>query len=309
MIATVLAALAAASTDGHVELRSGDLRAVAAQNDAYGDLHRAGYNGLSELHHGQGATLFVPLHAGLNFEHIFSGDSASYAWDIFEPRQAPMALRRRGRRIELLQERTAHWPLRTRITFAVAGRDAIDMTVEATPLEDAWRKHGTIGLFFASYIDAPEDRAIHFIGRSRHDAAPRWISHVPPAHGQAANHRPAGSRWDPPLDPAIPLTLVSGLSEYEYHHPFYYGVSHGKVFVMMFDRPTSDGEIRFAQSPDGGGKGPPANPAWDFIYLRRRYRVGQPFRFRARVVYRDFKDAEDVVRAYEAWSGRRVARP
>jgi hypothetical protein len=66
--------------------------------------------------------LLVPSYSGLNLEPIFSGDAASYGWSIFEPRKAPMALRRiSNRSVELLQERTEHWPLRSRLMFEAQG--------------------------------------------------------------------------------------------------------------------------------------------------------------------------------------------
>lgn len=295
---------------GHVEIRAGDLRLVLADNAAYGEVHRDGYNGVSELDHGSsGRSLFVPSYAGLNLEHIFSGDAASYDVDKFEPRLAPMQLVQiTDTRYDLRQDRTGSWPLLTTTTFEVTPPDAIDLTVRCTPLAEAWAKHGYIGLFYASYIDSPEDMAIHFIGRSRPgegDPTPRWIRHLPPAHGESASHRPAGSGWDPPLDPGFPIVLVAGHSPYEYLHPFYYGVSHGKALILMFERPEG-GEIRFAQSPSGGGDG---NPAWDFLFLKRGYRVGETFHFRMRAVYRDFRGVEDIVRTYEDWSGETVERP
>jgi hypothetical protein len=295
---------------GHVEIRAGDLRLVLADNAAYGEAHRAGYNGISELNHGgSGRSLFVPSYAGLNLEHIFSGDAASYESDKFEPRLAPMQLVRvTDTRYDLRQARTESWPLLTTTTFEVTPPDAIDLTVRCVPLADAWARHGYIGLFYASYIDSPEDMAIHFIGRSRPgegDPTPRWIRHLPPAHGESASHRPAGSGWDPPLDPGFPIVLVAGHSPYEYLYPFYYGVSHGKALILMFERPEG-GEIRFAQSPSGGGQG---HPAWDFIFLKQGYRVGEMFHFTMRAVYRDFRGVEDIVRTYEAWSGETVERP
>lgn len=295
---------------GHVELQVGELRVVLADNQAYGDVHRAGYNGVSELSHGGAPSLFVPAYAGLNLEHIFSGDAATYDWDKFEPRRAPMHLVRvDDTTFALRQDRTENWPLRTTVAFEVVAPDAIDLAVRCVPLAGAWKKHGYIGLFFASYIESPEDMTIHFIGRSRRgegDPIPRWIRHVPPSHGESACHRPAGSVWDPPLDPGLPIVLVSGLSSYEYLYPFYYGVSHGKVLIMMFERPKGDDEVRFAQSPSGGGEG---NPAWDFIFIKRGYRVGEVFRFRVHAVCKDFRGVEDVIRTYEAWSGERVERP
>ncbi len=287
------------------------LQVVIADNEAYGAEHKGGYNGVAELRLGTGEAknLFVPSYAGLNLEHIFSGDATSFGWNIFEPRRAPMHLIRHStNRVELRQEKTEHWPLRSRLVFDVRD-DAIDLTYYGTPLSDPWDKHGYIGVFFASYINAPEDMAIQFIGRSRPgsgDAQPRWIKHLSAKHGVAANHRPAGSNWDPPVDDGFNIDLVKGVSEFEYVYPFYFGHSGENVFVMMFERTHAEGELRFAQSPSGGGKG---NPAWDFVYFRHDYAVNREFSFRVRAVYRKFTSVEEVVRLYEKWSGEKVDLP
>ena len=292
-------------------LETDRLRVVIADNEAYGPDHLAGYNGVAELRlkPGDQKNLFVPNYAGLNLEHIFSGDAESYGWDIFEPRRAPMQLIRQSpSRVELCQEKTEHWPLRSRLVFEVKD-DAIDLTYYGTPLADAWKKHGYIGVFFASYIQTPEDMAIQFIGRSRPgqgDSQPCWIKHLPEKHGVAASHRPAGSNWDPQTDDGFKLTLVTGNSEFEYQYPFYFGRSGENVLVLMFERTRDEGELRFAQSPSGGGKG---NPAWDFVYFHRDYGVNREFSFRVRAVYRKFTSVEDVVRLYEKWSGEKVDLP
>ena len=292
-------------------LETDALQVVVADNEAFGATHRAGYNGVAELLlAAPGAkNLFVASVAGLNFEHIFNGDAQSFGWNIFEPRRAPMQLvRRTATRVELQQVQTEHWPLRSRLTYEVTN-DAIDFTYCGMPLVDAWRKHGYIGVFFASYIDKPEDMSLQFIGRSRPgrgEARPRWIKHLPPKHGEAANHRPAGSTWDPPLDEGFNIPLAKGTSDFEYVYPFYFGRSGENVFIMMFERPRDGGELRFAQSPSGGGTG---NPAWDFLYFKRGYEMNREFCFRARAVFRKFKDAEEVIRVYEQWSGEKVVRP
>jgi hypothetical protein len=287
------------------------LHVVIADNEAYGPHHAAGYNGVAELRSGSGnaRNLFVPDYAGLNLEHIFSGDAESFGWHIFEPRRSPMRLVRPSPiRVELRQERTEHWSLRSRLVYEVKG-DVIDFTYTGTPLADQWKKHGYIGVFFASYINAPEDLSIQFIGRSRPgqgDDHARWIKHLPEKHGVAASHRPAGSTWDPPMDEGFNLGLVKGTSSFEYLYPFYFGRSGENVFILMFERPRAGGELRFAQSPSGGGNG---NPAWDFVYFCRDYAVNREFSFRVRAVCRKFTSAEDAARLYEKWSGSKVALP
>jgi len=292
-------------------LDAGALHVVIADNAAYGAEHKGGYHGVAELRLGSGDSknLFVPNYSGLNLEHIFSGDAESFGWDIFEPRRAPMDLVRQStNRVELRQERTVHWPLRSRLVFA-SQDDALDLTYYGTPLADVWRKQGYVGVFFASYIQSPDDMSLQFLGRSRpgHGGSqPRWIKHLPEQHGVAASHRPAGSNWDPPVDPGFKLTLVTGNSEFEYLYPFYFGRSGENVLVLMFERTRDEGELLFAQSPSGGGKG---NPAWGFVYFRRHYAVNREFSFRVRAVYRKFTSVADVVRLYEQWSGETVPLP
>ncbi len=311
LLVSGFAIIAWAAEEPHsAQLRSDKLQAVIVDNEAFGTSHRAGYNGVAELMlAGDKRNIFVPQVAGLNFEHIFSGDAESFGWNIFEPRRAPMQLvRRSASRIELQQERTEHWPLRSRLTYEIEG-DAINFTYCGTPLADAWKKHGYIGVFFASYIDKPKDMSLEFIGRSRlgrGDTNAHWIKHLPPKHGEAANHRPAGSAWDPPLDDGINIPLVNGISDFEYLYPFYFGRSGENVFVMMFEHPRDRSELRFAQSPSGGGTG---NPAWDFVYFQRGYGVNRDFCFRARAVLRKFKDTEEIIHLYEQWSGEKVIRP
>ncbi|MGI8601566.1 MAG: hypothetical protein ACR2OZ_01055 [Verrucomicrobiales bacterium] len=158
--------LASDATERTARIETKALSALIVDNKAYGSEHRAGYNGVAELtlKVPEAKNLFVPRWAGLNFEHIFSGDAESFSWNIFEPRRAPMQLLRRTPNcVELQQERTENWPLRSRLTYEAKG-DAIDFAYFGTPLADVWKKHGYIGVFFASYIDAP---SAEFVGELR----------------------------------------------------------------------------------------------------------------------------------------------
>jgi hypothetical protein len=119
------------------------------------------------------------------------------------------------------------------------------------------------------------------------------------------------SRWDPTFDPGFKpnepgkywLALVHGISAYEYAYPFYYGLIGDKVFLIMFQKTADDEEIRFAQSPTGGAEN---IPAWDFIFIKKNYRVDEPFGFNGRIVYKPFVDKEDIILTYEKWSGEKV---
>ena len=116
----------------------------------------------------------------------------------------------------------------------------------------------------------------------------RWIRGVTPSHGTLPTHVASNDRRRFEHDDDFPLTLAFNRSNYRYSEPWYYGVSHGMVFVQVF-RPQD--EIRLTQSPSGGGQG---NPAWDFQWFIENYQVGQRYQMVMRAVYLPFKSHEQI---------------
>ena len=279
----------------YVILRRGPVTAVVVDNAAV-DVpllpgHRAGYNGLASIsHQSRPGNLFVPFYAGLNFEHIHDGTLA-VAREKFEPRRNPMEIRVIDPfTVEVYQSPTANWKLESCGRYHILADGVIEYTFECVPRADSFQQ-GYIGLFWASYIESPEDRAIYFYGRKAgtKDTA-SWIRGVTPQHGIDSTHRPAGEHFCPRVAPDFPLTLVSHPSSYEYVEPWYYGVSHGMAFVKMF---RSRDRIWFAQSPTGGGK---TNPAWDFQWFVPDYEVGKTYGFVMRAAYVPLESTEQIER-------------
>lgn len=282
----------------YVVLKRGDVTAVIVDNAAVDDDvlpgHRAGYNGVASLtHEKRRENLFVPIVAGLNFEHIHDGTAAGVLREKFEPRAAKMELRIiDGHTIELYQPPTHNWKLESCGRYRLLPDGVIEYTFECIPRAGLFKK-GWVGLFWASYIHQPADRAIHFVGRPADspDAKPRWIRAVTPRHGVDATHPPAGALPKLDIDPDFPLTLVNHPSKYVYTEPWYYGVSHGMAYVLMF---REQDRIWLAQSPTGGGR---TNPAWDFQWFIPDYRVGRAYGFVMRAAYLPFESRDQIEKA------------
>jgi len=281
----------------YVVLERGDVRAVIVNNEPVNDDvlpgHRGGYSGVASLtHRVRDKNLFVPFYAGLNFEHIHDGTNQPR--DIlFEPRRAPMQIKRIDEyTAELYQPLTPHWQLESWLRYKLLEDGVIEMTLECVPRVRTF-KNDYIGLFFASYINKPESLDIHFLGRPANDssAEARWIRGVTPEHGTLPTHLAVDDNRKFAHDPNFPLTLVFNKSNYRYTEPWYYGVSGGMAFVLMF-RPEDN--VRFSQSPSGGGKG---NPAWDFQWFVPQYKVGQRYRFVMRAMYLPFESRRQIIRA------------
>ena len=244
--------------------------------------HRPGYNGIGWLEHDHHKSdVFVPAYAGLNFEHIHDG-TLSVTREKFEPRKNPIQLRQIDRHtVELYQAPTKNWQLESCGRYQLLPDGTIEYTFECIPRSQSFRQ-GYIGLFWASYIQAPTDRAIHFWGHSTTDQSPRWIRSVSPRHGVDSTHPPFDGKNNFEVAAEFPLTLVNHPSEFRYRSPWYYGVRQGMALAFLF---RSNDQVWFAQSPTGGGA---KNPAWDFQWFIPDYQVDRAYGFVMRLVYTPF---------------------
>lgn len=282
----------------HDTFKAGDITAIIGDNTAAGE-HRAGYNGVWSLTHKTEPTnLFVPIVAGLNFEHIFDGDKRDTDGSrkiFFEPRNHPMTFKKVSDvEAELAQEATPTFHLESWTRFRLVEPHYIDMTFRCRPTQHAFA-HGYIGLFWASYINAPEDKSLYFRGGGL------WQQLCTQRHNDESTVRHKDDKLQLKFSDGIGDALFKNLSLLRFDEPFYYGLFKNHIFMLFFDK--SEG-IRFTHSPSGGGVNKDAqttNPAWDWQFLVPKYEVKKEYGFRARAVYRERCSRAEVVKEYENW--------
>jgi hypothetical protein len=278
--------------------RAGDLTAIIGDNAAGGE-HRAGYNGVWSLtHRTESANLFVPSVAGLNLEHIFDGDKNDHDDSgkiFFEPRHAAMSLKKHSdTEAELHQPPTPTFHLESWTRFKLTSPHYIDMQFRCRATQHVFA-HGYIGLFWASYINAPEDRSIYF------RSGGMWQQLCSQQHNDESTVRHRNDKIELKFSKDMRNALYRNLSPLRFDEPFYYGLFRKHLYLVMFDKTEG---VRFTHSPSGGGVNKEAqttNPAWDFQYLIPQYEVNTEYSFRARVVYRERCGRDEVLREYESW--------
>jgi hypothetical protein len=286
----------------HDTFRAGDLTAVIGDNSEAGT-HRAGYNGVWSLtHRAEPTNLFVPTVAGLNFEHIFDGDKADADKSrriFFEPRNAPMTFRRvSATEAELHQPPTPTYHLESWTTFTLSAPHFLDMAFRCRPTQHVFA-HGYIGLFWASYINAPDDKSMYFRG------AGLWQQLCSPRHNDQSTVRHRDDKIELRFSKNQPEALYRNLSQFRFDQPFFYGFFRDMTCIWMFDRTEG---IRFTHSPSGGGTNKErqtTNPAWDWQYLIPKYEVKREYSFRVRLAYRPKCGRAEVLKEYENWQKAR----
>lgn len=284
----------------HATFQVGDLTAVIGDNAAHGE-HRAGYNGLWSLKHKTGGrSLFVPSVAGLNHEHIFNGEADEPTEVFFEPRHAPMSFRQLSEQeAELHQPPTPTFHLESWTRFTLVAPHYVDMWYRCKAHQHAFPR-GYIGLFWASYINAPLDKSMYFRGGERgRDAL--WSQLCTQRHYDQSTVRHVDDNLALSFRDGHRDTLFRNVSPFRYALPFYYGLFEDHLWMCMFDR--SEG-IRLTHSPSGGGvnaERQTTNPAWDFQFLIPEYEVGKEYSFRLRAVFRPRCSREEVLDEYHRW--------
>ncbi|MBM3853332.1 MAG: hypothetical protein FJ399_09265 [Verrucomicrobia bacterium] len=274
---------------------------VIGNNAAAGE-HRAGYNGVFRLHApGESTSAFVPAYAGLNLEHYFDG--RSFKGDrrtVFEPRHDPMTFRRLGpRTAELHQPATTVFGVESRTRFELRDPWYLDVTFTLQPHHQSY-PGGFLGVFWASYINEPDDKSIHFLEAGSTLDAPRWVQFSSQVHGRDATVRRHDDHRDFAMEPD-PRALYRNFSPLRYAEPFFYGRIRDHVLIYLFE---PNPFLRFAQSPTGGSRnaaGDGSNPAWDFQLVMPEAEAVKGVRLAMRLVYKPWAGRADVLREVRNW--------
>lgn len=288
----------------HSTFKVGDLTAVIGDNDiAAAGVHRPGYNGVWSLVHNTHGTrsLFVPEVAGLNFEHIFNGEEPPDSKTFFEPRNAPMFFKELSdSEGELHQPPTPTYHVESWTRFKLVAPHYLDMSFRCVAHQHVFPR-GFMGLFWASYINAPPDKSMYFLGGpDGPSAAPLWTQLCTPYHNRDSTVRHRDDKLELTFAPGRD-TLFKSLSPFRFDQPFFYGNHDGLMWLVLFDRKAG---LRFTHSPSGGGvnaKLQTTNPAWDFQFLVPKPEVMKEYGFRVRTVLRPRCSREEVVAEYERW--------
>jgi hypothetical protein len=274
-------------------------------NKPAGD-HRAGYNGVFRMMApGAQNSVYVPAVAGLNLEHYFDGRPRQSEREIFfEPRFVPMEFRRLSdTRAELHQSATPVYGVESRTEFEFREPYYVDMTYRAIPRRSNYAG-GHLGIFWASYINGPQDKSLYFLQAGSTLDKPLWVQFATQTHGRDSTVLPASGTRTEPVVAEEPPTLFRNFSPLRYGEPFYYGRFGDMVLIYIF-RPNP--WLRFSHSPSGGGRsasGDDTNPAWDFQMVIPEPQAGKEYELRMRAVYKPWAGRADVLHEVREWLAR-----
>lgn len=289
-----------------VRLRASGIEAVVVDNGAWEE-HSARYNGLAFLSVGQGfENIFKPRYGGFDLENYIDRvrqQSPHTPQDhnmLFEPRNIPMKLSRvSADTVELHELPGPQWGVETWARFRVRSPRYIDVQFWCIPRQRL-AQGKFLGLFWANYVNAPEDGGYYFLGQKTPDSPVEWIRAYSMGRNDKATFLPDQSPVKIDFDPGYGGWMWNHPSDVHYKYPFFYGIVKGQTFILMLDHKEN---IRFSHSPTGGG----GTPAWDFQFIIPDYQVGKKYGFRARVVVKKFISREDVIQEYERWSKQKVS--
>lgn len=302
ILATVIGIAAAAEDVATFSVSR--LECVIGNNAAWGDDHRSGYNGIFRmLSPDCDESPYVPFYSGVNLEHYFDERPRHDDGKIFfEPRNAPMTFERVSDTVaELVQPATPFYRVASRTRFELREPYYVDVAYRCTPTENVFQGE-YMGVFWASYINAPINKGLYFLRGGSMLDEPQWVQYVTQEHGRDSTVLPEGDETDLSYPEGGGL-LFGSLSPLRYSVPFYYGRFRNMVLIYIF-KPNP--YLRFSHSPSGGGrtpKGDDTNPAWDYQLVIPGFEVGKEYGLDMRVVFKPWVDREDVLKEVRAYLG------
>lgn len=279
-------------------LKTSRLECVIGNNKfvQHNDLqHQAGYNGLFSVRSAdQDESPFVAAYAGMNLEHFFDARPRAENEVFFEPRYSPMSLERQSESsVELYQPPTKTFGVESWTRFELREPYYIDFAFRCIPRTDKYQG-GFLGVFWASYINAPLDKSIYFLAAESTLDKPLWRQFNTQLHNRDSTVLGRDDTTELSFH-ETGSALFSSISPLRYGASFFYGRFRNMVLIYAF-RPNPG--LRFTQSPSGGGvndEGDDTNPAWDFQLIVPQVQVGSEYRLDGCLIYKPWRGRDDVL--------------
>ncbi|MCA9040247.1 MAG: hypothetical protein KDA65_07880 [Planctomycetaceae bacterium] len=245
--------------------------------------------------------------AGLNFEHIISGQSDPD--NKFTPRKGIYTLHQIDERtVELRRQADdSPWRMESTMRYQLVPPHYIDFEFRCVPHQiEKYGDHEYAILFWANYMHEVEEVALNFLGIAGPDEPETWQrGEAPKTHpdylgGGTYRHRDAE-----PLAYNEDHNFKLNVWSYDYPRytkPFYFGrAQHNMAFMLMFDRSYSEeDEIRFSLFKFKVTE-QNKRPAWDYQYVIHKVEAGKQYGYQGRLVWKPFVSNDDCLQEYEIW--------
>jgi hypothetical protein len=204
------------------------------------------------------------------------------------------------REVELHQPPTPTFHVESWTRFCLTEPHYLDMNFRCVPRQDVFSRD-YLALFWASYIHAPDDKSMYFLG-GLDGQEPIWTQLCTQWHNDQSTVRHRDDILELTFPEGGRETLFKSLSRLCFDQPFFYGYHDELVWLVMFDRAEG---IRFAHSPSGGGADrarQTTNPAWDFQFVVPQPKVGGEYGFRVRTVLRPKCSRDEILDEFRRWT-------
>lgn len=308
---TTAATKAAMERKSTVTLEGASFTGVLLDNVANKARQGSGFNPLCSLRYPL-KNLYRDDAVGLNFEHVFNGMAADRDASMFTPRKDPCVLRAESKNRVSIEwpAKDSSWGLDCEMHCSLADADAIDLAFAVTPTADRFGL-GYIALMWASYMNRARDRRIYFLGKNGDKEGWTTFGDDLPTSFETGTVSAVGVDNLPYQEGAQTLNLIEQPSKH-FLYPFFYGLLDGDhdlsttedtlAYIVMFDQRET---IRFALwnfITDSSGKPDTHSPAWDWQFVIRTPRIGETYRYRARILVKPFEGPDAVYDEYQRWS-------
>lgn len=194
---------------------------------------------------------------------------------------------------ELYQAPTPVYQVESWTRFTLVEPHYLDCSFRCVPHRDDLAGN-VLGVFWASYINAPDDKSIYFLNEGSSLDAPEWVQYCTLQHGRDSTMRHEDDHIEINFQGGRGA-LFTNMAPLRYAEHFFYGRIEDHVLIFIF---TPGPCIRFSHSPSGGGKtddGAAHNPAWDFQLIVPDYKAGREYGLTMRLVYKPWKGRDDVI--------------